>query len=181
MALFSLEAEPGRFITQPRRELTGRDRGTQAWKWSDNTNRTVSREHAEFRLDGGKVTIRDLDSTAGTFINDKRIQRGVWGLGDSVTCGKLEVRVRDLGGGNAAKQVDEESSGGGGGGTAILDAYEPMDLDDLAPAPSRSARRSDEKRSQGMPTHPPPRRRASRPSPSMRRQRNAPLNTQSGR
>ena len=146
----SLEAEPGRFITATLDAnspvvIVGRKRGSGL----TTTNRTVSREHAEFRLDGGKVTIRDLDSTAGTFINDKRIQRGVWGLGDSVTCGKLEVHVRDLGGGNAAKQVDEESSGGGGGGTAILDAYEPMDLDDLAPAPSRSARRSDDEKVTG--------------------------------
>ena len=137
----SLEAEPGRTATaildaNSPVVIVGRKRDLGL----TTTNRTVSREHAEFRWQDGQVQVRDLDSTAGTFINGKRVQRGVVGLGDSVTCGKLEVRVRDLGGRNAPRNDEDLGGGGGGGGTAILDAYEPMDLDEPSPTPARGRR-----------------------------------------
>ena len=131
----SLEAEPGRFVKATLDAnspcvIVGRKRGSDL----TTTNRTVSREHAEFRWQAGKIAVRDLDSTAGTFINGKRVQKGELGLGDNVSCGKLEIRIRDLGSSNVPDK--EEFQGGGGGGTAVLDAYEPMDLDELAPKPT---------------------------------------------
>ena len=136
----SLEADPGQIVTAVLDAnhpvvIVGRKRGVGL----TTSNRTVSREHAEFRWQDGEVAVRDLDSTGGTFINGKRVQKGVLGLGDSVACGKLEVRVRDLGGSGRSRRADfddEPSGGGGGGGTAVLDAFQPMDMDELAPAPS---------------------------------------------
>ncbi|MGB0591596.1 MAG: FHA domain-containing protein [Myxococcota bacterium] len=135
----SLEADPGQIVTAMLDAnhpvvIVGRKRGSGL----TTTNRTVSREHAEFRWQDGQIAVRDLDSTGGTFINGKRVQHGVLGLGDSVACGKLEVRIRDLGGSGASRRMTSEDSdggGGGGGGTAVLDAYQPMDMDELAPAP----------------------------------------------
>ena len=37
----------------------------------------VSREHSEIKVDGEKATIKDLGSTNGTFVNNKRITRHV--------------------------------------------------------------------------------------------------------
>jgi pSer/pThr/pTyr-binding forkhead associated (FHA) protein len=133
----SLEADPGQIVTAMLDAnhpvvIVGRKRGSGL----TTTNRTVSREHAEFRWDDGKIAVRDLDSTGGTFINGKRIQNGVLGLGDSVACGKLEIGIRDLGGSGASRREEPEESGGGGGGTAVLDAYQPMDMDEVAPPPS---------------------------------------------
>ena len=113
----SLEADPGQIVTAMLDAnhpvvIVGRKRGSGL----TTTNRTVSREHAEFRWQDGQIAVRDLDSTGGTFINGKRVQNGVLGLGDSVACGKLEVRIRDLGGSGASRRMTSEDSDGGGGG-----------------------------------------------------------------
>ena len=103
----TIEAEPGRTVSATLsasnpQVIVGRKKAADL----TTVNRTVSREHAEFSWQDGAVAVRDLDSTAGTFINGKRVQRGVLGLGDSVTCGKLAVTVRPLDAGGEA--------GGGG-------------------------------------------------------------------
>jgi len=130
----SIEAEPGRTVTATLSAsnpllIVGRSKSADL----TTANRTVSREHAELRLERGAVALRDLDSTAGSFINGKRVQRGVVGLGDTVSCGKLEVRIRPAGGA-------PEAADAGGGGTAVLAAFEPdAELDPSRSAPKRSA------------------------------------------
>jgi two-component system cell cycle response regulator len=44
----------------------------------------VSREHLEIEVDGEKATIRDLGSTNGTFVNNKRISRYTLRDGDKI-------------------------------------------------------------------------------------------------
>ena len=44
----------------------------------------VSREHSEIKIDGEKATIKDLGSTNGTFVNNKRITRHVLKDGDKI-------------------------------------------------------------------------------------------------
>ena len=41
-------------------------------------NRMVSRNHAELRAKNGVLEIRDLNSTNGTFVGEKRLEPGVW-------------------------------------------------------------------------------------------------------
>ena len=44
----------------------------------------ISREHSEIKIDGEKATIKDLGSTNGTFVNNKRITRHVLKDGDKI-------------------------------------------------------------------------------------------------
>jgi pSer/pThr/pTyr-binding forkhead associated (FHA) protein len=54
---------------------------------------SVSREHAEFYLDGDGLRLRDIGSRNGTFVNRKRIQDQVVGDGDIIHFGEVEFRL----------------------------------------------------------------------------------------
>ncbi len=56
----------------------------------------VSRFHCRLTATpAGQIEIEDLDSTNGTFVNDRRIQRGVVDIGDRVRVGRVELVVID--------------------------------------------------------------------------------------
>jgi pSer/pThr/pTyr-binding forkhead associated (FHA) protein len=64
-------------------------------------NPTVSRMHAELTpLGGGKFSLRDTDSAAGTFVRDGQLWRKVTKthvtLRDRVKLGEVELSVADL-------------------------------------------------------------------------------------
>lgn len=48
---------------------------------------SVSRQHCEFLLEDGKVTVRDLGSSNGTFVNRERIEEAELSVGDLVAVG----------------------------------------------------------------------------------------------
>jgi pSer/pThr/pTyr-binding forkhead associated (FHA) protein len=52
----------------------------------------VSRRHAELRQEGATYWIVDLDSTNGTEVNGRRVQRAKLADGDVLTIGSTEVR-----------------------------------------------------------------------------------------
>ncbi len=54
---------------------------------------SVSRNHAEIVIDGGTVTLRDLGSTNGTFVNGERIETRRMSAGDEVTFGNTQMRL----------------------------------------------------------------------------------------
>ena len=56
-------------------------------------NVTVSRRHCKVSWADKSLAIADMGSSAGTFINGKRIKEGKASGGDMIVCGKLEVRV----------------------------------------------------------------------------------------
>ena len=59
---------------------------------------TVSRAHAQLRLRFGKYVLYDLGSTAGTYVNEKRISEIALGPGDVISIGNvLMVYVEDDG------------------------------------------------------------------------------------
>jgi pSer/pThr/pTyr-binding forkhead associated (FHA) protein len=56
----------------------------------------VSRFHCRVTAtEDGKVEIQDLESTNGTFVNDRRVDRGMVGIGDRIRVGRVELVVKD--------------------------------------------------------------------------------------
>lgn len=53
----------------------------------------VSREHARFELDNGKLSISDLGSTNGTFVNGERVAERALNEGDRVLVGTTILKV----------------------------------------------------------------------------------------
>ena len=54
---------------------------------------TVSRHHAEFRVKGGTLSVRDLRSTNGTYVNRERVDIAVLNPGDEVIIGRFHLVV----------------------------------------------------------------------------------------
>ncbi len=71
----------------------------------------VSRRHAKIAVNGDQVTIQDLGSTNGTFVNGERVKRAVLNDGDRVLIGtsiiKLVTSEAAVGAAPAAKQLQE--------------------------------------------------------------------------
>jgi hypothetical protein len=68
---------------------------------------SVSAFHAELRLERGKLTIRDLDSQNGTFVNDEQITQCNLGHQDWVTIGK-HIFIVDLYGSLSVEVAENE-------------------------------------------------------------------------
>jgi pSer/pThr/pTyr-binding forkhead associated (FHA) protein len=56
---------------------------------------TVSREHAEFRQENGKLWLKDHDSRNGTFVNDKQVSEATIAIGDEIRLGRVVLEVVD--------------------------------------------------------------------------------------
>jgi pSer/pThr/pTyr-binding forkhead associated (FHA) protein len=54
---------------------------------------TVSRHHAVFAVDGEGLTVTDLGSTNGTYVNGRRHETAVLAPGDEVMLGKFHLVV----------------------------------------------------------------------------------------
>lgn len=54
---------------------------------------TVSREHVRFSVDTAGLTMADLGSTNGTYVNGRRRDAGHLGEGDELMIGKYHLRV----------------------------------------------------------------------------------------
>lgn len=59
---------------------------------------SVSREHCEVRVEGGKVMVKDLGSSNGTYVNRERVQEGELAAGSilAVGPGTFVVRIDGL-------------------------------------------------------------------------------------
>jgi adenylate cyclase len=57
---------------------------------------TISRRHAEVECDDSGVTIRDLGSSNGTFVNGTRVDASAIVAGDVVTFGKVAFRLAQI-------------------------------------------------------------------------------------
>jgi len=58
---------------------------------------TISRRHAEVEARDGAVTVRDLGSSNGTFLNGGRIESATVSVGDTVTFGKVGFKLQAVG------------------------------------------------------------------------------------
>ena len=54
---------------------------------------TVSREHARFQVDANGLSMTDLGSTNGTYVNGRRHEAGLLSEGDELLIGKFQLRV----------------------------------------------------------------------------------------
>lgn len=54
---------------------------------------TVSREHARFSVDSSGLSVTDLGSTNGTYVNGGRHEAGKLAEGDDLMIGKFHLRV----------------------------------------------------------------------------------------
>ena len=61
---------------------------------------TVSNHHAELKFDGGRILLRDLDSTNGLYLvtdkGNKRFRKGYVKPGQTVALGTEKIGVQDL-------------------------------------------------------------------------------------
>ena len=73
-------------LTMPRAVL-GRSKDCEIQLADPN----ASRRHAEVRLEEGSYWLIDLDSTNGTELNGKRVDRGKLAVGDRITIGETEI------------------------------------------------------------------------------------------
>lgn len=53
----------------------------------------VSRQHCELTITGGKVALRDLGSSNGTYVNNKRVQEAQLHPGDTLSVGPVVFTV----------------------------------------------------------------------------------------
>lgn len=66
----------------------------------------ASRRHARLLVEGSVVEVEDLDSSNGTFLNDKKIQRRLLRDGDQIRIGTTTVTFTEAG--KVASAADEE-------------------------------------------------------------------------
>lgn len=66
-------------------------RNTDALVFLDDV--TVSRHHAEFAVEGGRIEVRDLGSTNGTYVNGARAEHAELHPGDEVIIGRFHLVV----------------------------------------------------------------------------------------
>jgi two-component system response regulator FlrC len=83
--------------------------------------REVSRRHAEIYFDGPVVTVRDLQSRNGVFVNGRRTERGPLVAGDVLRCGEWVGVVTA----HASAAEFGEVATGWFGGAALREATDP--------------------------------------------------------
>jgi len=101
-----------------RLNVVGRDDGCHAVLVGSE----ISRRHAEFRIDGPLVAVRDLGSRNGVFVNGARVQDAPVMPGDVVRCGEwIGVLVSEREGAPAFGEIGP----GWYGSATLADAVEP--------------------------------------------------------
>ena len=85
----------------------------------------VNRSHCEIEVDGEQVTVVDLDSDTGTFVNGTRITRQPIQPGDVISLGDSQLRLK-LGDGNRHQKHTEETEDDGKTYTLTGPADDPM-------------------------------------------------------
>jgi CheY-like chemotaxis protein len=89
---------------------------------------SVSGRHCEVRLDGEDLTVRDLQSTNGTFVDDKKIIEGVLKPGQTLRLGEVELRME--------ASVPTEAPGGSFNSKMLLKAAKTAPVAPSVPKPA---------------------------------------------
>jgi len=74
----------------------------------------ISRRHCALNMDEGKLSIRDLSSSNGTFVNGEQVQEAILSAGDKLLIGPLVfvVQIDGVPADIAGDQTDMSSSDG---------------------------------------------------------------------
>jgi hypothetical protein len=92
----------------------------------------VSRRHCELFEVGGNLTVRDLGSSNGTFVNSKRVTgQQALKVGDELTVGAVTLRVATLGRPVAAPHAAPAAPAAKPGDTAVVEAVAIGDEDEF--------------------------------------------------
>lgn len=99
----------------------------------------ISRAHCELAVNGNKVTVRDLGSSNGTFVNRQRVTEATLSAGDRITIGPVTFVVQIDGQPEDVEQL-LAAAGPGSAGPAAADAATKtsgaedleFDVDDLS-------------------------------------------------
>ena len=102
---------------------------------------SVSRHHCEISVDDGGVTLRDLGSSNGTFVNKQRIQQGTVNAGDLISLGGFVFVVR-IDGKPVAVNAEDAIEDGlvEAGGSASAAESRPTAATVMTPAPKAAAK-----------------------------------------
>ena len=88
-------------------------------------DRSLSRQHAQLEIAGGRVVVRDLASKNGTFVNGAQIELQSLSDGDRLRCGDVTMSLGRPGGipvsPTFTRRLDEDVSR-----TALIDLLGPM-------------------------------------------------------
>ncbi len=104
LALFALGGELGdRRVPVDRELLVGRGDGCDLMIKDPR----LSRRHARFYMESGRLYIEDLGSPNGTFVNQKRVKKEILRAGDIVSLGKTQIAIEPI---KAIEQASNESS-----------------------------------------------------------------------
>src|SRR5271168_2041384 len=91
----------------------------------------VSRRHCELYEVADKLTLRDLGSSNGTFVNGKKVSgQQTLKHGDELTVGAVTLRVAQLGQASSPPQPASPSSKPKAADTAVLDAIPVVENDE---------------------------------------------------
>lgn len=90
LVTFNRKGEQKGFAVGPRASIIGRKQEADIRIPLNE----VSRAHCEVRVNGQTVTIRDLGSSNGTFVNDQRVQEVTLKAGDRVRVGPVLFMVQ---------------------------------------------------------------------------------------
>lgn len=77
------------YVLGPGNTIAGRNAGAAIFL----ADVTVSREHVRFAVDSSGLSMTDLGSTNGTYVNEHRLPAGVLSEGDELMIGKFHLRV----------------------------------------------------------------------------------------
>ncbi len=83
----------------------------------------VSRQHAEIRYWDGEYVLKDLHSTNGTFVNDRRIEVAVIRPGDRIRIGEFQIQAEARAGKGATtilREISQEMETGKKGYRTML-------------------------------------------------------------
>lgn len=90
LVMFRANGEQRNFPLNPDRTLVGRKNDCDVRIPVDE----VSRHHTEFVIEGKDVVVRDLGSSNGTFVNNKRVKTAKLSPGDHVIIGPVVFTVQ---------------------------------------------------------------------------------------
>ena len=101
-------------------------------------NLAVSGEHATIQMAGGEVSIEDLKSTNGTYVNGKAIKKQTLKGGDSIEIGKYKIKfIGDSAADNFDKtMVVKAQPGAAARGASAANAPMEAAVSGFGPAPS---------------------------------------------